>query len=96
MQYADQWTVEPLRGLWMPLVSQNVLGHLSKEYFDRTREEGVGMPLPQLLEEQGGEEAWVAARPGMRALAELLEREEGPFFMGGTGEFSTLFFGWCR
>jgi len=46
------------------------------------------MPLPQLLAEQGGEEAWEEARPGTRMLGELLEKEGGPFFMGSTVSFA--------
>lgn len=79
----------PLYGLWIPLVSANVLNPRSKEYFDRTREEEVGMSLPELLAktEKREEEVWGNARGGLRELGALLEENtEGPFFMGNVGE----------
>lgn len=74
----------------MPLVSVNILSPRSKEYFDRTREEDEGMPLPELLTkaESREEEAWEKARGGLRELGALLEENpEGPFFMGAVGMF---------
>jgi hypothetical protein len=83
---------EPLWGIWMPLVSANLLTPRSKVFFDRTRSEEAGMPLPQFLAEteECEEEAWESAKPGLRELVELLEENgEGPFFMGSVGK---LFF----
>lgn len=88
--------ITPLVGLWMPLVSANVLTPRSKEYFDRTREEDEGISLPELLAKTGKreEEAWESARGGLRELGALLEENtEGPFFMGGVGEFCFLLLG---
>ena len=79
----------PLFGLWAPLVSVNLLPPRSKAYFDRTRSEEEGMPLPQLLAEteERAEEAWESARKGLRELGELLEENgTGPFLMGDIGE----------
>jgi hypothetical protein len=87
--------VEPLYGLWMPLVSANLLPPLSKEYFDRTREEDAGMPLPKFLAEteEREEEAWEAAREGLRELGKLLEENgNGTFFMGDIGKYSAIFY----
>ena len=70
-------------------MSANLLPPRSKEYFDRTRSEDAGMPLPQFLAEteEHSEEAWQNARPGLRELGELLEENgKGPFFMGDVGE----------
>lgn len=86
--------VTPLYGFWIPLVSANLLNPRSKEYFDRTREAEVGMPLPELLEktEKREEEAWEDARGGLRELGALLEEnEDGPFFMGDVGMFCFLY-----
>lgn len=85
--------IAPLYGLWMPLVSTNLLNPRSKEYFDRTREEDEGVSLPELLAktEEQEEEAWKSARGGLRELGALLEENaEGPFFMGGVGAFFFL------
>ncbi|KFY43934.1 hypothetical protein V494_01755 [Pseudogymnoascus sp. VKM F-4513 (FW-928)] len=96
--------IAPLYGLWMPLVSTNILNPRSKEYFDRTREEDEGLPLPELLAktEKREEEAWGEAREGLRELAALLEEnEKGPFFMGDVVSYadmvvlSWLQFYWC-
>jgi hypothetical protein len=86
--------VMPLYGFWIPLVSANLLNPRSKEYFDRTREEDEGMPLPELLAktEKREEEAWEDARGGLRELGALLdENADGPFFMGDIGMFCFLY-----
>ncbi|OBT70450.1 hypothetical protein VE03_00255 [Pseudogymnoascus sp. 23342-1-I1] len=85
--------IAPLYGLWMPLVSTNLLNPRSKEYFDRTREEGEGISLPELLAktEKREEEAWESAREGLRELGALLEENtKGPYFMGDVVSYADL------
>jgi glutathione S-transferase len=77
----------PLVGVWMPAVSTNLLNPSSKEFFERTRQERLGKPLPQLAQETGGEEAWVGALPGLKELGDLVKAEGGPFVMGATRKF---------
>jgi len=53
------------------------------------------MQLPQFLgeTEERVEGAWESAREGLGELGTLLEENgEGPFFMGGVGEFLVLLF----
>ncbi|KFY02776.1 hypothetical protein O988_01925 [Pseudogymnoascus sp. VKM F-3808] len=85
--------IMPVYGLWIPLVSANILNPRSKEYYDRTREADEGMTLPELLAktEAREEEAWESARTGLRELGGLLEENaEGPFFMGSVAGYADL------
>lgn len=74
----------PTYAVWMPKVPENLLNEPSKEYFYRTREEGVGKPLAVYAKEEGGEEAWIEVLPSIRALGELVKKNGGPFIMGKT------------
>lgn len=76
----------PLQGIKLHGVYENVLPPKSKEYFRRTREAKVGKTLLQLKKETGGEEAWMEALPGIKALGELLRKNGGPFAEGDTRE----------
>jgi hypothetical protein len=67
---------------WMPRVPDAVLTPPSAEYFHRTRELALGVPLPRYAEEHGGAEAWKAAWPAIAEMVQLLKIEEGPFLMG--------------
>lgn len=82
----------PLRGIAIPGVYTNVVSEPSKEYFGRTRGERVGKPLHQFAKENGGEEAWMEALPGIKALGVLLKENGGPFVTGDTREWWPLFF----
>ena len=82
----------PLRGVWMPQVPQVLLNPRSKEYFERTRQQAVGMPLAQFAKEHGGEEAWHNAKPGFDAMAEMLTENGGPFLMGETVSYADFVF----
>ena len=70
----------------MPLVPRNLLNECSREYFERTRRERLGMSLSEFMEKEGGEDAWVKSTPGLKELGDLIEKEGGPFVMGKTGE----------
>lgn len=79
---------DPLRGVWLPKVPANLLPERSREYFVRTREKRWGKPLAQVQAEHGGEEAWIEAMPGIKALGEVVKANGGPFVMGDTRGFS--------
>lgn len=68
----------------------NLLNPPSKEYFERTREARLGMSLEQLAKESGGEEAWLAAVPGLKELGALIKGNGGPFVMGEIRKFCFL------
>lgn len=76
----------PLRGVWLPQVPDNLLNSPSKDFFYQTREESLGKSLPQFHREQGGEEAWIEALPGIKSLGLILQRNKGPFVLGEDGE----------
>lgn len=76
----------PLLGVWLPRVPDNLLNPPSKEFFYRTREEGFGKTLPELMQERGGEEAWIEALPGIKGLGLILQQNGGPFVLGKDGK----------
>ncbi|KAK7757006.1 hypothetical protein SLS62_001022 [Diatrype stigma] len=73
-----------LRGVYVPLVAQRLLGEASLPYFTATRQANLGMPLDQFAREKGGDRAFAAAAPHVQKAAALLRAEgaEGPFFDG--------------
>lgn len=76
----------PLRAVWLPQVPDNLLNPPSKDFFYETREASLGKSLSQFHREQGGEEAWIEALPGIKGLGLILRRNEGPFVLGEEGE----------
>lgn len=83
----------PIKGITTAGVYTNLLPETSKEYFGRTREKRFGKPILQFAKENGGEEAWLEALPGIKELADLLKANGGPFVMGKTRELSYCFGG---
>lgn len=75
-----------MRGVTMPRTPRMLLNDRSKEYFEETRKERFGMPLPELEKEVGGEEAWVEGRPILQAIGAVLKENGGPFILGDTGK----------
>lgn len=87
----------PLRPIFVPQVSQNLLNPRSVEYFTRTREAAFGKTFAQLQAESRGDEAWMEATPSIKALGELLKKEGGPFFMGETTSYADfVVVGWLK
>jgi len=87
----------PLRGISIPGVYTNVLREGSKEYFGRTRAARFGKPLHQVAKEDGGEEAWMEALPGIKTLGELIRANGGPFVMGDTPSYADfVIVGWLQ
>lgn len=76
----------PLTPELLPKVSRNLLNKSSYDYFERTRHERFGMPLRQLEQEKGGEQAWEAVKQPAKEFADLLKANGGPFFKGETGK----------
>jgi len=77
-----------LLGHWLARVPTNLLNEPSRDYFFRTREEKYGKPLSQVQKEQGTNEAWEKAIPGIKGLGDLLRETDGPFFMGETVSYA--------
>jgi hypothetical protein len=75
----------PAFGIILPLVPRNILSPKSAEYYVRTREAKFGTTFEEYEREKGGDPAWESAKPGIKHLADLLNKEEGPFFLGKTG-----------
>jgi len=76
----------------MHLVPKRLLNEPSREYFERTRKERLGKSLDVFAKEEGGEEAWVEAMPGIKGLGEVLGREEGPYVLGKEGIYLSISF----
>lgn len=79
--------------IFFSLVPKHVLNEESQEYWYRTREQFVGMPLDQLEKEKGGEKAWAQAEPALLQITALLKENEGPFFLGDTASYADLVWG---
>lgn len=73
-----------LRPVYIPAEPRELLTPPSAEFFTRSREERVGMPLPEFEKsEQGGENAWKAAEPHLKELAAMYREDgNGPFLLG--------------
>lgn len=80
-----------LVGWTMPSAIDKILSPRSAEYFRRTREESMGITMDKLQAEKGGESAWEDAAAPLKKLGDLLRKEEGPFVLGTTGQYSTRF-----
>lgn len=80
-----------LRGVYVPLVLERLIGGPSRAYFAETRDALFGMPLAQVAREQGGDAAFAAAAPHLRAASALLaEDPAGPFFAGAAPGYADL------
>ncbi|OLN97155.1 hypothetical protein CCHL11_02223 [Colletotrichum chlorophyti] len=66
----------------LPYIPRDVLSEKSAEYFWRTRKARFGMSLDELQETKGGEQVWANAKEVLEETAALLNRTEGPFFLG--------------
>ncbi|KAL8680962.1 MAG: hypothetical protein Q9186_002862 [Xanthomendoza sp. 1 TL-2023] len=77
-----------MRGVFMPKTSRTLLNDRSKEYFEETRKERFGMPLPDLEREVGGEQAWEQVRPILEAIGAVLKEKNGPFILGETVSYA--------
>jgi glutathione S-transferase len=83
-----------LRGIWMPPIPSRLLNEGSVETFERVRKERLGMSLKELEQKEGGEQAWENAREGIKALGDILKKDEsGPFVLGKTREYLLFLFG---
>ncbi|KAL9617213.1 MAG: hypothetical protein Q9160_007974 [Pyrenula sp. 1 TL-2023] len=88
-------TLATLFGGLRPVViprAPKLLNPPSEEFFQRTRAVRYGMSLAEYEKsEKGGENAWKAAEPGFRKIAELLKQNPGgPFFLGNTPSYADL------
>ncbi|RDL36431.1 uncharacterized protein BP5553_05783 [Venustampulla echinocandica] len=72
----------------MPRAPLNILNDCSAEYFQRKREEKLGMTFEKFVAAKGGEKAWEAAMPAITQLGEVLKKEEGPFVLGTTPSYA--------
>lgn len=66
-------------------VPTRILKDVNMEYWRRTREAFLGMPLEKYVAEGGGETGYKNAAPALQKMTALLkENTEGPFFLGKT------------
>jgi len=71
----------------MPTLQSNLLSDRSKEHFVQVSEQKYGKSFDQVMQEIGGEEAWIEALPSIHKLGEILEKNGGPFVMGDTPSY---------
>ncbi|TDZ41205.1 Glutathione S-transferase-like protein ustS [Colletotrichum trifolii] len=83
---------DSLHAVLLPLVPRHILGHRSAEYFWRTRKEVFQMSLDELEEKKGGEAAWEAAKQPIADAEALLNKTEGPFFLGDKVSYADFLF----
>jgi glutathione S-transferase len=59
----------------------------SQEYYNRTREEMLGRPLAEVHKEalENAEDSWKQLQEPVKEVADLLRKNDGPFFLGDTG-----------
>lgn len=82
-----------LRGIWMPAIPIKLLNEGSAETFERTRKERLGISLKELGQKEGGQQAWENAREDIKALGNILTKDEsGPFVLGKTREYLLFLF----
>lgn len=75
----------PLIPVFMPRIPRTVIRPSSLAYFTAARAARFGMPLDQLEEERGGEQAWKVASAGLddwEAIMGQFKVDEGPFVLG--------------
>ncbi|KAE9371002.1 hypothetical protein N431DRAFT_376340 [Stipitochalara longipes BDJ] len=77
-----------LRGVWMPALHANLLNDRSKKHFVQVSEQKYQKPFDQVLQEIGGEEAWIEVLPSIHQLGEIIKKNEGPFVMGETPSYA--------
>ncbi|KZL73092.1 glutathione S-transferase [Colletotrichum tofieldiae] len=75
-------TFDALRPVLLPLAPRDILSKRSAEYFLETRAKRYGMTLDELEKTQGGELAWANAKDSLQKAAALLNKTNGPFFLG--------------
>ncbi|TKW58637.1 hypothetical protein CTA1_9279 [Colletotrichum tanaceti] len=75
-------TFDALYPVLLPVAPRDILSKKSAAYFWETRAARFGMTLDELEEAQGGEPAWAKAKESLEKTAALLNKTEGPFFLG--------------
>ncbi|KAG8529232.1 uncharacterized protein KY384_005867 [Bacidia gigantensis] len=84
-------TLSPaIAGVYLPKCARNVQTPRSKEYFERTRSAKYGMPLDQLEQETGGDDAFKRAKPGLKMVGEVLRAKGGPFCLGEVVSYADI------
>jgi hypothetical protein len=72
------------RGVWMTPLHAKLLSDRSKDHFVQVSEQKYGKQFTQVMQEIGGEEAWIEALPSIRQLGEIVKKNGGSFVMGET------------
>ncbi|KAJ0314581.1 hypothetical protein Brms1b_006736 [Colletotrichum noveboracense] len=83
---------DALAPILLPVAPREILNERSAEYFWRTRKEFLGMSLDEFGEKNGGEKAWEKAKKPIKDAAALLNKTEGPFFLGDTVSYADFLY----
>ncbi|KAI0456260.1 putative glutathione S-transferase [Xylaria acuta] len=87
LQYIDhlRQAFVHMRPVFILGVPNKLLKEVNHDYWHRTRETQVGMPLEQFVQENGGDKVWKEAAPHLQGITAMLkENNKGPFFLGDT------------
>jgi glutathione S-transferase len=70
-----------------------ILAPRAQEYFRRTREAALGLPLEALLDDGQEDESWEKVGGRIRAVGELMRtnKAEGPFVLGAQPSYTDFF-----
>ena len=63
-------------------IPETILNEASRQYWYQTRQERLGMSVDQYEAKHGGNTAYAEAEPYLKQLTQLLEENEGLYFMG--------------
>ncbi|KAK1987061.1 hypothetical protein LZ30DRAFT_703512 [Colletotrichum cereale] len=75
-------TFKSLGPVLFVIAPRDILNKRSADYFWSSRAKVYGMPLDELEKTKGGELAWANAQESLEKTATLLNKNEGPFFLG--------------
>ncbi|TRX95021.1 hypothetical protein FHL15_004106 [Xylaria flabelliformis] len=76
---------ESLRPVYILGVPNKLLNPVNHDYWHKTREPYVGMPLEKFVRENEGPQVWEGAAPHLANITAMLkENDKGPFFLGDT------------
>lgn len=99
----DAWleVLPPLVPVLVPRMPLYTLRGKSIEFHKASRARDFGMPLTELEAKYGGEKAWKAAEPGLRAWINVLNEDgRGPFCLGEQVSYADFiivgFLEYCR
>ncbi|USW53929.1 Putative glutathione S-transferase, Thioredoxin-like superfamily [Septoria linicola] len=99
-QSAINTLMPALQPIALPRVPELLLNEVSAEYFNSTREKRFGMPLSSLAQSESASPEYLwgeggSTQPGLKAIKELLEENEGRYVQGEEVSFADFILVGC-